>query len=282
MSTAHCVVTVTSDDFAPGTVVMLDSFRRTNPWFGGDMLVVADRLSPDAAAMIGSIPGARIVPVGADLSSALERLRAARPELGDRIARFHSLEAFRLRGYERILFFDSDLLFLETIEPLLSFEAPLLGVADNAARRGRARDRRTFVDVDRALAAPDALYPTLNAGMMVIHKALHDHWPELLAALNPACWQDVGTGHTDQIVVNRLFSSRARLVDDAYNYILGRHSPLTAGEIEAARVLHFNGPAKPWLLPAMHRSRRDPLLFGAMARWIAAHGQWQNTLAAHD
>ena len=43
-----CLATVTTEAFVPGTLVMLHSFLKVNPWFEGDLVIIHDGLEPTA------------------------------------------------------------------------------------------------------------------------------------------------------------------------------------------------------------------------------------------
>ena len=106
-----CLFTVTTERFVPGTLVMLHSFLEHHPRFGGDVVIVHDGL-PEALrrALAGSFGRVRFEPVSGELQARLERL-AALPVFRNRLPNFYFLEAFRLGGYRKMLYFDSDLLF---------------------------------------------------------------------------------------------------------------------------------------------------------------------------
>ena len=246
----RCVATVTTPSFLPGTLVALGSFLSRHPRFTGDLVVIHDGLPEAARDALSALPRLRFEPVSAVLRGRLDRLRAARPELGPRLARFHSLEAFRLNGYRKVLFCDSDLLFRRPVDELFDRPEALLCCGDGPFYRGNRRDSRTFLE-RAGPAGPGMLHRTFNAGFLLIDAALLDgrDYAGLLSLVTPEGWRGVAAQQTDQIIYNRHFAGRQTLLGPTYNYLLAHardirdSEGLKAGE---ASVLHFNMRAKPW------------------------------------
>ena len=91
---------------------MLDSFRRHNEWFDGDIIIIHDSLRPQSIAQLqNSFERVTMRKPGPDLNAQINSLVAAVPDIRSRRSRFLSLETFSLSGYDKILFCDSDLLF---------------------------------------------------------------------------------------------------------------------------------------------------------------------------
>ncbi|MCW3836916.1 glycosyltransferase [Sphingomonas canadensis] len=273
MKPRHCLATVTSDAFAIGTIVMVHSFRRHNPWFDGDVIAFYDALGSQMAALLSRIDGLRLVPVSPAFHDRVAGLIAARPELASRCARFASIEAFGLNGYDRVMFCDSDLLFRADVSDLFERREPFVAVGDSAWQEGLGRDRTSFDKVARD--ASGAISPSFNAGLMLIDGALAGSKVHgaLLDGLEPSLWSAVVTPHTDQIVFNRHFAGQVSIAGPDYNRLL-MHD-VSFGEARDARVLHFNGAAKPW---AWHHHpqavRRSPVLIEAYRQWHASYLDW--------
>ena len=114
-----CLATVTNDAFLPGTLVTIHSFLKHNPWFDGDVVVIHAGLSEEACECV-SARGQRVRfhPAGSELVRRIDAVTAARPDFIGKRARFLSLEAFALAGYDKVLFCDSDLLFRQPVAEL--------------------------------------------------------------------------------------------------------------------------------------------------------------------
>ena len=257
-----CLLTVATDGFVPGTFVMVRTFLKHHPRFDGDVVVVHDGLSDASREVLAaSFPRLRFEPVSAELRDRVARLCAVRPEIGARRASFWFLDAFRPRGYRKVLCCDGDLLFRASIEALFDSPEALLCCRDQFSLRGRPRDAVTWLPVDETAvpaAAPAAptVAGTFNCGFLLIDGRLiaEDVHADLLAMVSPETWRGVRAVATDQLVLNRYFAGRQTLVSSTWNYLADCAAAIRDREgigVEDARVLHFKLPMKPWRPEAM-------------------------------
>lgn len=275
--TVTTLVTVSSPDFRIGTEVMLASFLAHNRWFAGDILVLHSRLTgADQAALAAAFPRLACRTASPPVVAAVDTLTAAHPHLASRRDRFLSLETLLLPATGRLLFADSDLLFRGDISPLLDRDAALVACPDAAMLRGNVRDAATLAEV----AADETAPASFNAGLLVydpvaagpgVADAL---WP----LLDPAGWARIASQHTDQAVWNLLLRDRVALAGTAFNLMIGHRAASFAHEpvpLADARVLHFNGAAKPWR-PDRHADAiaRHPDYAAAVRLWAAARADW--------
>ena len=243
----------------PGTLVALATFAKHHRDFSGDLVVVHDGLCGTQREQLAlACPGIRFEPVSTALRCRLDALASACPALAGRWGQFYSLEAFRLRGYRKVLFYDSDVLFQGSIADLFSSPAALLCCPDGVALRGGCRDAATFAPMPAAGAGPGVLAQPFGAGFMLIDAALVEGgcYAELLALVSPETWRGSATHHTDQFVLNRGLAGRQTLVSSRYDFALPQAEAIRAREgidAAAARVLHFSGAIKPWMPDAMLR-----------------------------
>ena len=259
-----CFVTATTENFVPGTLVTLGSFLKHHPGFDGDLVVVHDDLPQKHQRHLAAIsPAVRFEPVSAELRGRLAALSAARPDLAGRLGQFYSLEAFRLRGYRKVLYYDSDVLFQSSVADLFDSPAALLCCADGVHLRGLRRDAATFAPVPAA-ESTGVIEGTFGAGFMLIDSKLVEEnaYEALLALVAPETWRGTATHHTDQLVLNRCFGGRQTLVGSTYDFVLERAVLIKAREgvdVEDAKALHFTGATKPWMPEAMLGwTRGDP------------------------
>ncbi len=126
-----CLATVTTEPFIPGTLVMLHSFLRQNPWFHGDIVVIHDALDTTSChTFTKGFDRVRFLPISTRLNACLQALIAHRPDFASQQAQFYSLETLRLTGYDKVLFCDSDLLFRRSIGELFETHKALICCGD--------------------------------------------------------------------------------------------------------------------------------------------------------
>ena len=264
-----CLLTVATEDFVPGAFVMVRTFLKRHPRFDGDVVIVHDGLSDASREVLAaSFPRLRFEPVSPELRERVARVCAARLELRPRRAAFYTLDAFRPRGYRKVLFCDGDLLFRASVEELFDSPEALICCRDQFSLRGRRRDAVTYLPADDAAVSAGApaaptLAETFNSGFLLIDGRLIDEGvhADLLARVAPETWRGVEAVAADQLVLNRCFAGRQTLVGSTYNYLVDCSDAIRAREglgVEAAKVLHFKLPMKPWAPEAMlYWARRD-------------------------
>ena len=252
-----CFATVATASFVPGALVAIGSFQQHHPDFDGDVVVIHDGLRQHQRDCLQAACGAiRYRCVSDALLQRLNVLGAAQPRLTHRLGEFYCLEAFRLHGYRKVLFYDADVLFRASVEELFRSPAMLLCRGDEAHLRGQCRDAATFAPV---ACAEGALRRTFGSGFLMIDgELLADgcHYEALLERVSPAAWADSAAKHTDQLVLNRHFAGRQALVDWRYDYVVPMAAEIRARAgwpMEDAKALHFAGPVKPWMADAMLR-----------------------------
>ena len=256
-----CLATVVTDSFVPGAVVMLGSFRDHHPGFAGDVVVLHDGLSEASRTVLAAVGGrVRFEPVRPALLDRVARLAAAGPGRLHALVNFHSLDAFRLDGYRKVLFCDSDVLFQGPVGELFDRDEALLCCGDRPCLMGWVRDAETLMPVARpaAGAGRPVLERTFNSGFLLIDASCTGErvYADLLALMAPEAWRGLAAGLGDQFVLNRCFAGRQTLVGWTYNYFVLQGPDLRARtglDAAQAKVLHFKGPVKPWTTDAMLR-----------------------------
>ena len=264
LATKTCFVTATTERFVPGTLVTLASFLKHHPAFDGDLVVIHHELPEAQRRHLREACGAvRFEQVSPEMRGRLVALRAARPEFAARLGQFYSLEAFRLRGYRKVLFYDSDVLFRASVDELFAAPEPLLCCGDDVFLRGGRRDAATFAPLPAGQppGAAGTLDRPFGAGFLLIDEQViaADCYAALLSLVTPETWRGTATTHADQLVLNRYFAGRQTLVGATYDFVLPFAEAIRTREgVDAgsAKVLHFAGPIKPWLPEAMLRWTR--------------------------
>ena len=270
------LITVSSADFLAGTQVMLASFLDTNPWFTGKIIVLHDDLDAIAQRrLIDDFPQMECREPTDELRNRVSHLVAHYPHLETRQRRFYSLDVIDGAGSETALFVDSDVVFMRSIEDAANYGAALVACGDRATIMGRTRDPATLRETSHASEVPG--FRSFNAGLMMIASRLRGTGTrdDVLESLDPDAWASVQSDHTDQAVFNRLFGQQVQLLDEGFNRMVG-HGTRMAGAarcpVEDARVLHFNGPAKPWRMDDRVREMMQDADYAfALARWHEAY-----------
>ncbi len=284
-----CLALAATRNFLPGAIVAAHSFLAHHPGFGGGMVLFHDGLpAQSCAALARACPKLRLEPVRPALRRRLDAF-ADSPLGVRRLSDFYCLEAFRIAGYRKVLYCDSDLLFRRSVRELFDRREALICCGDLVSVSGQCRDAVSFQPLDSPdlAGAGGALERTFNSGLLLIDEALTGEraYAELLGLVTPDTWRGTDTIHTDQLLLNRHFAGRQSLVSSTYNYPLQMRDAILAREGLApadAKVLHFNGPVKPWSAADMLRwTDGDPALapHPAHAWW---HEAWLACLdAAH-
>ncbi len=271
------LATVSSADFLLGTRVMLHSFQQHNAWFDGDFVIIHEDLTErDMSQLRADFAQVTFIRPSPALRDNIDRLVQAVPSFRAQKAQFLSLEAIALSAYDRVLFCDSDLLFQASIETLFDQPHALMCTGDGSYYRGNARHPQSFVEMQ---SDPNniGLRRAFNAGFMLMDKSIctAENVAALIDRVDPDAWHDNVTGHTDQLVLNAVFDGQQHILGAEYNYVLLHHKEIharTGIALEGAKVLHFNGAAKPWQPAMMHRLiQRDPVLAKAAALWRDAY-----------
>lgn len=282
-----CLVTVTTAAFVPGTLVLIDSFLRHNAWFDGDIAIVHDDLPVDAQRLIAAIrDGIEFLEVSPALRGRIEAAAVAVPDLAPKRARFYSLEAFRPRGYDRVLFCDSDVLFRGSIRDLFDDPHALVVCGDGYHYRGRVREWTLPSGLAGAGSQVRAYSSTFNAGLMLFDGtiATDADYDGLLRLVDSGIHHGDPAGLTDQLVLNIYYAGRQYLAGAEYNYLLRHHDAIASHsgiDLTDARVVHYNGVPKPWEVGRAGVSLwPDPAVYRALAWWFEAYDACRGRLAA--
>lgn len=270
----HCLATVTTKSFLSATLVMISSFIERNKWFSGDVAIIfeGDEFDQSELELLNIFENVNVVHVGTTLSSNVKRICDYSPAFQKKAARFFSLEAFRLGGYDKIIFCDSDMVFMGSIEPVMSVESMIACCGDGAFYNGLSRDSESFQSINDSLKA-NTIKGTFNAGFMIIDGSIinNEIYDDLLRMTELENWKNPSITHTDQRILNQYFFGRQHILDASYNYLqthpnsIATHTNLTFADI---KVFHFNGPSKPWKTEnALLHVNSDTIRYRAYQVW---------------
>jgi lipopolysaccharide biosynthesis glycosyltransferase len=247
----------------------------TNRWFDGEIVIITDGLSQDQHARLTHFPKVRFQEPGEQLLLRIGFLCQAIPELFPKRKRFYSLEAFNLGDYDRVFFFDSDMLIVGDLSELLSLPGSLMACSDQIGRfSGRVRRKQSFKRVNPADEPNETelLVKSFNAGFMLLDKTIVNTtcYEGLLQFVHPSVFREVKTHNTDQVVFNLYFDRRASLLSTRYNVIVSKWPQIKESEklaLSDLRVVHFTGHDKPWTQDSKLRFYDDPDVAGFYDTW---------------
>lgn len=251
------IVTVTNDAFAWGTIILLHSLRAQNPSLDVPVVVFHDTLQSYWHRRIEAIPGVELRPVPRRLTEALRVLCGRFANLAPVLPRFYSLAAFGLEEGERVLYLDSDILCVESIDFAANSDDGLPGdglqaVPDRLGQRGGYRDPASFLPIPTNQMQPGGAAGmfVFNSGVMLLDRAVRgrDSFERLLTLLTELDWGAVRSGHTDQFLLNHAFRDQWTPLSPEWNVLVNVRSELedhTAMK-RPPIFLHYVGRSKPW------------------------------------
>ena len=275
-----CVATVTTDSFIVGTLVTIYSFLKHNAWFAGEIVIICDELSAQNRAYLEFVHDKiKFFSVSEKMLAKVDGITKVFPEFSPKQARFFSLETFRLRNHEKVLFLDSDLLFRGSIENLFAAEHAFIACGDGAFYNGKGR--RWGKGVEEILAGEEikVLYDTFNSGFFLVDKTLltDENYNGLLNLVDSRIYKTPNMKLADQVVLNIYFAGKQHLVGSEYNYLLAHRKPIYEREkigLSDAYVLHFNGHHKPWMMEEVLRNGlRDGGFIKACGFWFESYAE---------
>ncbi|MBA3884333.1 MAG: hypothetical protein H0X67_01220 [Acidobacteria bacterium] len=255
-----------ADFFAHGLCVAIESVRLTNP--SVPIVVLHNGLT---AAEQASLRGCRVIHVGEPLFEATHR-----PDLT--AATFFKFHVAQLEAFDRVLYLDSDLVVLDSLDDVFEMPGVLaarrqeFSLADEfsdpalvARREGLSDDGpfpnggvicfdREFWASEQILAQArriaDEYGPSafLNAdqGILTILAHRYGGFAELPIAYNYCRWPDMVSAGDIAVAKNRL-GLFAPLVQNPGHGVPPADDHLahpTRGRL--ASIVHWNGPVKPW------------------------------------
>ena len=270
------VVTVTTEAFVPGTLVMFYSFLKQHARFNGDFVIIHDNLDTAFKNYLRPLGKVCFLQVSDELNTQLTELLSNSPHLTQKRAHFYAIETFRLTNYDKILFCDSDLLFRQSINDLLRMKQPLVACGDGPTCRKNYRNFDSFQPVVCANSnAQEILKNTFNSGMLLLNDGMlsSEHYQALLVMLKEIWQQPHRTKLSDQFLLNRYFSGRQYLVPSTYNYLLRHRKAIEQHQglhFSDAKVVHFNHQ-KPWVDQQLMQLAFDDIVL------LAIFKEWQET-----
>jgi len=245
------LATVTTENYVQWSMVMIHSFLKSNPWFGGNIVVISNDLSEESLAALSFFPGIIIEKPSEMLKQKLEQLCENLPGFSNLINRFYSIELFRLMQYDKILFLDSDMIVIKDIEELFRLPDPIYASLEWFSGKGRRMS--DFGIANSVENIHEFIENPINAGFLMISKSLFVDglYENIVNSIHPDHWENTKTHLTDQLIINKFFNNRISIIDACYNYRPKNAEGIYRKEkirFEDAKIVHFILKAKPWNL----------------------------------
>jgi lipopolysaccharide biosynthesis glycosyltransferase len=266
------LITVSSDSFLPGTMVLFHSFLTHNPWFTGNLIVIDGGLSEISKASLTGKFNVIIKQPDNKIEEQLDNLITLLPAYAKTRARFYSLEMFSFNGYDQVLFLDSDMLCLHNVHDLFLAGHSFAACADHRYYQNCVRNKKTFLPVERSteteLFNEHFIDRFFNTGFMLVNGSLLNDamFHKLINAIQPGAFKTIQTGHTDTVILNNELLSKVTWLDIKYNLYATLFDSAVVAGVEPCFV-HFMGKQKPW----MQRLASNKWL----TRWHKVHAQMQ-------
>jgi lipopolysaccharide biosynthesis glycosyltransferase len=272
----HALVTVTTMPFLPGSLVTIHSFLKHNPWFTGDIIVLADQMGPRYQRYFTLFPNARVEQISKEVIQRTDLVSQRFEQFQHRKAQFYSLDLARFTRYEKLLFLDSDILVMGDLSEPFQMDAGLLACPDGFFYNDRLRHPETYDEVlpeDRQ-PGQEVWTNAFNAGFMLFDGSVlrKKHHRKLVRMINENLFGSVSTNHSDQLIFNQYFRKDYQQLSGAYNYRMGVADKLLEKEgirFEDARLIHFVKRRKPWVFDDVMRNKpKFPDYLPAYRNWL--------------
>jgi len=277
------LATVTTENYVQWSMVMIHSFLKSNTWFTGDIIVFCKDLSIESVFRFSSFDRVRLIRPTDFLLQKLDILKSKVPHFRNIIAQFYSLETFNLAGYEKILFLDSDVLVVKSLQELYSGETLLAACPESCWYFGKGRNATNYEAIPFTNASDDFIDTPVNSGFLFINEKLINskNYQGLVNLVNPELWSNKNTFHADQLIFNLWFRNQFTILDARYNFRPKDTVKIAAKEqitIHDASIIHFIRQYKPWNFNEMIlASENDMNLVSAYELWY----QWYFDFLKH-
>lgn len=270
-----CLATVTSESYFQWTMTMLYSFIRNNPWFKNDIVLICKDLPSEIIRDFKFFKRVKFIEPSIELINQIDLLADEVPKFNDLSVRFYSLEIFRLENYQKVLFLDSDMVVVKSIEEVFQLPGKFYASAQLCFYKGKGRNGSTFIAELPDNQLPDFLENPVNTGFMLLDGDVlkENHYHALVDSIKPELWRQNNLTYTDELIINQFFNEKISLLDTRYNYraraarIIKDKENIT---IEDAKIIHFYAGFKPWDFDEVLASSSRNL------NWIKAYGLWYN------
>jgi lipopolysaccharide biosynthesis glycosyltransferase len=251
-------VTMASEDYFPGAIKLFSSIKLQNPTLEFESILLSNE--PANNSEISDLFDEIVI-------LPKKRIRLAHSELVPRfqftLNKLYVLDYFEKSSFDRLVFFDADLL---CTSPLTSFLSPKLNKFDFLAVRDFASmnyysDKISFLGLDSNRI--------FNSGCFVLNRSILDaiSYSDLIRIAEKSNYSYDGgdQGYFNYALQNS--TVRFGRLSLRFNYPLDINYPWT---LNPPSLIHFSGE-KPWL-----SSHNHPSWDSHVYQWWRAEGKWKN------
>lgn len=272
-----CLATVTTSGYLQWTMVMVHSFLKSNPWFDGDIVLITNELSVDDRTRFSIFPNVSFREPSGRLTGAIEKLVEEKPGFINLVPMFWSLELFNLTGYRKALFLDSDMLVVKSLAEVFELPESMYACAESCWYQGKGRRVDTY---EAAITADDPaifIEKPVNSGFLLVDGQFltPENYSGMVDMIKPGLWENKGTLHADQLIINLFFQGRFTLLDARYNFRPVNASLMMEKEgigLEDACVIHYFRQYKPWNFNEVLKLSKDEMVhLKAFRMWYSAY-----------
>lgn len=135
----YALFTVVNDDYVPGVIAMLSSFLDNNSWYKGDILVGHTNKRCTLSAKNQKILATKFKNIKFHTISEQSYTQIINKKFDSYnqrlIPALFKLEAFEIKGYDRIVFIDSDILILKNLKFLFDTKQDFVAYKDQPSKK---------------------------------------------------------------------------------------------------------------------------------------------------
>lgn len=252
---------------------MIYSFLKNNPWFKGDIVLICKDLPDEMVKDFNSFGNIKIIEPSQVLLQKADMITDKLPKFKDISVRFFSLEIFRLQGYNKVLFLDSDMVVVKSIEEIFKLPGLFYASAQLCYYKGKGRNNETFIAEMKSDDNTEIIESPINTGFLLLDGEIltQNHYQKLIESIRPALWKKNDLTYTDELIINQYFKGKINMIDTRYNYRARAARIMKEREgfaFEDAKIIHFYSKYKPWNFDEVLASSSRNL------NWIKAYSLW--------
>jgi lipopolysaccharide biosynthesis glycosyltransferase len=267
-----CLATVSSKDYWPGTYVMIKSFLKHNTWFKGDIVVISSDSGYLKKKLAFHFKNILVIEPSAELTTKIDKIILKAGYLNLIRDRFLKFEIFRLENYDKIIYYDSDILHIKGIPEIIVLRQNFYASSDPAFIRGFYRNRKTMQKIAIGNYS-EKYYPQfVNSGFLIIGSNFLNSslFKTIIETMGTIDYSDFEDKLADEPVLNALFEKNLEIAPQLFNCSV--HLIAEGFIKDDICSVHFTGINKPWKIISWIRLiRRSTVYFKYLKNWLSVY-----------